>query len=281
VSVQKDLSIFTLIFGNPAFGIALFLKSIVGDFNEVYDEVYKKILGKIDVKDGQVQYNDNLVNLIREYVIQATIKTNYKANVLKFVDNSKGVASKDIIINKELGNKVASSVTNKLLNNTGIFYEGLTKGGYEVNVVNRVQSLVYNSLKNNVSVLELKGALEKYFDATDDTGDLYRYTKQVAQDSLYQYTGELNAGIYDELGLNGIIYTPNILIERSRPICTKIIDTYKAEISNEELLLLLNKADKDPKGFGQGMIIPTKTVSEFIRNRGGYNCIHKAYGTLI
>jgi hypothetical protein len=243
-----------------------FLKSIVGDFNEVYDEVYKKILGKIDVKDGQVQYNDNLVNLIREYVIQATIKTNYKANVLKFVDNSKGVAGKDITINKELGNKVASNVTNKLLNNTGIFYEGLTAGGYEVNVVNRVQSLIYNSLKNNVSVLELKANLEKYFDA---------------QDSLYQYTGELNAGIYDELGLNGIIYTPNILIERSRPICTKIIDTYKAEISNEELLLLLNKADKDPKGFGQGMIVPTKTVSEFIRNRGGYNCIHKAYGTLI
>jgi hypothetical protein len=258
-----------------------FLKSIVGDFNEVYDEVYKKILGKIDVKDGQVQYNDNLVNLIREYVIQATIKTNYKANVLKFVDNSKGVAGKDITINKELGNKVASNVTNKLLNNTGIFYEGLTAGGYEVNVVNRVQSLIYNSLKNNVSVLELKANLEKYFDATDDTGDLYKYTKQVAQDSLYQYTGELNAGIYDELGLNGIIYTPNILIERSRPICTKIIDTYKAEISNEELLLLLNKADKDPKGFGQGMIVPTKTVSEFIRNRGGYNCIHKAYGTLI
>jgi hypothetical protein len=248
-----------------------FLKSIVGDFNEVYDEVYKKILGKIDVKDGQVQYNDNLVNLIREYVIQATIKTNYKANVLKFVDNSKGVAGKDITINKELGNKVASNVTNKLLNNTGIFYEGLTAGGYEVNVVNRVQSLIYNSLKNNVSVLELKANLEKYFDATDDTGDLYKYTKQVAQDSLYQYTGELNAGIYDELGLNGIIYTPNILIERSRPICTKIIDTYKAEISNEELLLLLNKADKDPKGFGQGMIVPTKTVSEFIRNRGGYN----------
>ena len=258
-----------------------FLKSIVGDFNEVYDEVYKKILGKIDVKDGQVQYNDNLVNLIREYVIQATIKTNYKANVLKFVDNSKGVAGKDITINKELGNNVASNVTNKLLNNTGIFYEGLTAGGYEVNVVNRVQSLIYNSLKNNVSVLELKANLEKYFDATDDTGDLYKYTKQVAQDSLYQYTGELNAGIYDELGLNGIIYTPNILIERSRPICTKIIDTYKAEISNEELLLLLNKADKDPKGFGQGMIVPTKTVSEFIRNRGGYNCIHKAYGTLI
>lgn len=258
-----------------------FLKSIVGDFNDVYDEVYKKILDKIDVKDGKVQYNDTLVNLIRLYVVQATQKTNYKANVLKFVNNSKGVASKDITINKELGNKVASSVTNKLLGNTGIFDEGLTAGGYEVNVVNRVQSIVYNSLKNNVSVLELKGALEKYFDATDDTGDLYRYTKQVAQDSLYQYTGELNAGIYDELGLNGIIYTPNILIEKSRPICTKIIDTYKAEISNEELLVLLNKANKEPKGFGQGMIIPTKTVSEFIRNRGGYNCIHKAYGTLI
>ena len=258
-----------------------FLKSIVGDFNDVYDEVYKKILDKIDVKDGKVQYNDTLVNLIRLYVVQATQKTNYKANVLKFVNNSKGVASKDITINKELGNKVASSVTNKLLGNTGIFEEGLTAGGYEVNVVNRVQSIVYNSLKNNVSVLELKGALEKYFDATDDTGDLYRYTKQVAQDSLYQYTGELNAGIYDELGLNGIIYTPNILIEKSRPICTKIIDTYKAEISNEELLVLLNKANKEPKGFGQGMIIPTKTVSEFIRNRGGYNCIHKAYGTLI
>ena len=258
-----------------------FLKQNVKEFEQIYDEVYKKILSKIDVKDGQVQYNDNLVNLIRTYVIQATQNTKYKANVLKFVDNAVGVGETDIKINKELGNKVATNVTNKLLRNTGVFYDGLTSGGYDVNVVNKVQSIIYNNLKNNVSVLELKGALEKYFDTTDDTGDLYKYTKQVAQDSLYQYTGELNAGIAEELNLNGIIYTPQILIEKSRPICTHILDKFKGRMTNEELQDLLNKANKDPKGLGQGMIIPTKTISEFLRNRGGYNCIHKAYGTLV
>jgi hypothetical protein len=251
------------------------------EFEQIYEDVYKKILSKIDVKDGNVQYNDTLVNLIRQYVIEATKNSKYKANVLKFVDNAKGVGEIDIKINKEIGNKVATNVTNKLLNNTGIFYEGLTAGGYEVNVVNKVQSIVYNALKNNVSVLELKDNLQKYFDITDDTGDLYKYAKQVAQDSLYQYTGELNAGISEELGLNGIIYTPQILIEKSRPICTHILKDFNGRMTNEELLSLLKKADKDPKGLGQGMIQPTTTISEFLRNRGGYNCNHKAYGTKI
>ncbi len=258
-----------------------FLKSNVKEFDQIYDEVYKKILSKIDVKDGRLQYNDTLVNLIRLYVVQATEKTKYKANVLKFVDKSKGVGETDIKINKEIGNKVSAEITNKLLNNTGIFTDGLTSGGYDVNVVSKVQKIVFEALRNNMSVLELKGNLEKYFDTTDDTGDLYRYTKQVAQDSLYQYTGSLNAGIYEELGLNGIIYTPTILIEKSRPICTHILKDFKGELTNEQLLELLKKADKDPKGLGQGMIEPTKTIAEFIKNRGGYNCIHKAYGTMV
>ena len=258
-----------------------FLKSNVKEFEQIYDEVYKKILSKIDVKDGRLQYNDTLVNLIRLYVVQATEKTKYKANVLKFVDKSKGVGETDIKINKEIGNKVSAEITNKLLNNTGIFTDGLTSGGYDVNVVSKVQKIVFEALRNNMSVLELKGNLEKYFDTTDDIGDLYRYTKQVAQDSLYQYTGSLNAGIYEELGLNGIIYTPTILIEKSRPICTHILKDFKGELTNEQLLELLKKADKDPKGLGQGMIEPTKTIAEFIKNRGGYNCIHKAYGTMV
>lgn len=258
-----------------------YLKSIAKDFEQISEQLYKEILKKADLKKGQLQYDNNLVNLIRKILVELTNKSNYKDNVFKFIDKAKGVGSTDIKINKELGNKVSANVTNRLLNNTGIFIDGLTAGGYEVNVVNKVQSIVYNALKNNVSVLELQENLNNYFDIVDDTGDLYKYSKQVAQDSLYQYTGELNAGIASELGLNGIMYTPNILVEKSRPICKHIIKDYNGIMTNEQLLKLLAKADKDPKGLGAGMIDPTKTVSEFLKNRGGYNCLHKAYGTMV
>ena len=117
--------------------------------------------------------------------------------------------------------------------------------------------------------------------STNDTGDLVKWARQTAQDAIYQYTGELNAGISEELGLNALFYTPNILIEGSRPICKHLIKDFTGAIPYTEIMKSLKKAEKDPKGFGQGMIEGTTTIQEFLKNRGGYNCIHKAYPTLV
>jgi len=262
--------------------IKSFLDSISKDADKIFNSILRNILKDVDVTKGKLQPNNDLINQVREYVIKATADSNYKANVFKFIDKAKDVGRTDIKINKELGNVVSAKVTDRLLGNTGVFTQGLTQGGYTVNVVNKVQSVVYQALYNNVSVVELSDNLQKVFEKTgDNTGDLFKYAKQVAQDSIYQYAGELNAGIADELGLNALIYTPNILIEGSRPICKTIIDKFNGTITNEELLVLLKKAGKEPKGFGAGMIEDTNTVSAFLKNRGGYNCIHKAYGTLV
>lgn len=260
-----------------------FLKNIEGSTEQIFKQVLKAILKEVDVKKGRLQPNDDLINQVREYVKKATENSTYQANVLKFIDTAKNIGRTDIAINKELGNKVSTTVANRLLNNNELFINGLTKGGYDVNVVNRVQNLLYQGLYNNISVTELSDNLEKYFmgQSTTDTGDLVKWSRQTAQDAIYQYSGELNAGISEELGLNAMLYTPSILIEGSRPICKALIDDYEGAISYVELKKLLVKANKDPKGFGAGMIQGTDTIVDFLKNRGGYNCIHKAYPTMI
>ena len=260
-----------------------FLKGLEISSEKTFKELFKLILKDVTTKKGRLEVDDDLINKVRQYVIDATNKSTYEANVLKFIDSAKDVGRTDIKINKEIGNKVSQKVADRLLNNNGIFTDGLTKGGYEVSVVNRVQFLLYEAMYNNYSVVDLQGNLEKYFmgQSTNDTGDLVKWARQTAQDAIYQYTGELNAGISEELGLNALFYTPNILIEGSRPICKHLIKDFTGAIPYTEIMKSLKKAEKDPKGFGQGMIEGTTTIQEFLKNRGGYNCIHKAYPTLV
>jgi hypothetical protein len=263
--------------------IEKFLKGLEISSEKTYKELFKLILKDVTTKKGRLVVDDDLINQVRQYVIDATNKSTYQANVLNFIDSAKDVGRTDIQINKELGNKVSQKVADRLLNNNGIFTDGLTKGGYEVTVVNRVQFLLYEAMYNNYSVVDLQGNLEKYFmgQSTNDTGDLVKWARQTAQDAIYQYTGELNAGISEELGLNALFYTPNILIEGSRPICKHLIKDFEGAIPYTEIMKSLKKAEKDPKGFGAGMIEGTITIQEFLKNRGGYNCIHKAYPTFV
>lgn len=260
-----------------------FLKGLEISSEKTFKELFKLILKDISSKKGRLEIDDDLINKVRQYVLDATNKSNYEANVIKFIDSAKDVGRTDIKINVEIGNKVSQSVANRLLGNDDIFINGLTKKGYEVNVVNRVQQILFDAMYTNISVVDLQGNLEKYFmgQSTNDTGDLVKYVKQTAQDAIYQYTGNLNAGISEELGLNALFYTPNILIEGSRPICKHLIKDFEGAIPYSEIMKSLKKAEKDPKGFGAGMIEGTITIQEFLKNRGGYNCIHKAYPTLV
>lgn len=263
--------------------IEKFLKGLEISSEKTFKELFKLILKDVTLKKGRLEVDDELINKVRQYIVDATAKSTYEANVLKFIDSAKDVGRTDLAINKEIGNRVSQKVADRLLNNDGIFTDGLTKGGYEVSVVNRVQFLLYEAMYNNYSVVDLQGNLEKYFmgQSTNDTGDLVKWARQTAQDAIYQYTGELNAGISEELGLNALFYTPNILIEGSRPICKHLIKDFKGAIPYDEVMKSLKKAEKDPKGFGAGMIEGTTTIVEFLKNRGGYNCIHKAYPTFI
>ena len=260
-----------------------FLKGLEISSEKTFKELFKLILKDLSSKKGRLVIDDDLINQVRQYVIDARDKSTYEANVLKFVDTAKDVGRTDIGINKELGNKVSQKVADRLLNNNGIFTDGLTAGGYEVNVVNRVQTLLYEAMYNNLSVVELQGNLEKYFmgQSTNDTGDLVKWAKQTAQDALYQYKGELNAGISEELGLNALFYTPNILVEASRPICKHLIKEYTGAIPYSDIKKLLIRAEKDPKGFGAGMVEGTDTIAKFLRDRGGYECNHVAYPTYV
>lgn len=263
--------------------IDTFLKGLEISSEKTFKELFKLILKDVSTKKGRLEVDDDLINKVREYVIDARNKSTYEANVMKFIDNAKDVGRTDLEINKEIGNKVSQKVADRLLGNNGIFTDGLTKGGYEVNVVNKVQSILYNAMYNNISVVDLQGNLEKYFmgQSTNDTGDLVKWARQVAKDAIYQYKGELNAGISEELGLNALFYTPNILIETSRPICKHLIKEYTGAIPYADIKKLLIRAEKDPKGFGAGMVEGTDTIAKFLRDRGGHECNHVAYPTFV
>lgn len=146
----------------------------------------------------------------------------------------------------------------------------------------RVQAL--QGLTINQATEQLKARLEK--------PELVRYAGQVTQDAIMQYDGALNENIAKTYGLKEFIYFSSI-IETSRPFCTHMKDKYGSRpITESELRTELD--DYIPNGVpseeketfttvnnvtrtmqkGSGMI-PGTTVTNFVLNRGGFNCRHE------
>jgi hypothetical protein len=121
---------------------------------------------------------------------------------------------------------------------------------------------------------------------------LTKYVGQVTQDALMQYDGALNENVKNRFGLKKFVYFSSV-IETSRPICTHIKDKFGAQpISEKQLQAVLD--EYCPSGVpsdekitfttvnnvtrtmkkGSGMIDGT-TATNFLLNRGGYNCRHE------
>lgn len=145
----------------------------------------------------------------------------------------------------------------------------LSKQGLDTSLIKPLRNELTKVVNLGGNMKDLAQALENQLQPAGRTGGLLTInTYQTSRDALGQYYGSINQQIADTFELDGIRYVGS-LVNDSRDQCIRWVD--KKVIPIAELQAEINWAFKN----GTGMIKDT-TPSNFLQNRGGYNCRHTA-----
>jgi hypothetical protein len=154
--------------------------------------------------------------------------------------------------------------------------EAMLGQGLDSTLVKPVQDNLFLAVKNGFSLQDVIKSLEQTLVTTEERqGVLKRTALQAARDSLGQYEGTVNEGIKKTYGLDALLYV-NSLVKDSRPQCERWTQFDK---HGKKGLILLSDLEEEiewANNNGTGFIVGT-TPSNFMANRGGYNCRHTAY----
>lgn len=156
--------------------------------------------------------------------------------------------------------------------------DSLTGNGMYENFVKPIRKALYKNIVFGASVSETIEDLQQYIGGKDS--QMQKYVGQVATDSIQQYDGMVNQTYKNEFELGAIRYVGSI-IETSRGQCVKWVKmgTLTDEQIKEELKWV-KKARFYETHKVSGMISDT-TIKNFLINRGGFNCRHRAFGVKI
>lgn len=247
------------------------VKSLEPKFlNLLLDEIKK-----LDVRGGGIvsstKRNKAFIRSFRERVRKLLTKTKY----FDFVDGF--LLSYDDLNNftKDI-NKRVNQITIPTAQLSKWRTWGVDKVSFDL-VKQGLDSSLIKPLRNEVTkVVNLGGNMKDLAQALENTlqpigragGLLTTNSYQVSRDALGQYYGSINQQIADTFELDGIRYVGS-LINDSRDQCRRWVD--KKVLAVKDLQSEINWAFAN----GTGMIKDT-TPSNFLQNRGGYNCRHTA-----
>ena len=237
------------------------VKSLEPKFlNLLLDEIKK-----LDVRGGGIvsstKRNKAFIRSFRERVRKLLTKTKY----FDFVDGF--LLSYDDLNNftKDI-NKRVNQITIPTAQLSKWRTWGVDKVSFDL-VKQGLDSSLIKPLRNEVT--KVAQALENTLQPIGRAGGLLTTNSyQVSRDALGQYYGSINQQIADTFELDGIRYVGS-LINDSRDQCRRWVD--KKVLAVKDLQSEINWAFAN----GTGMIKDT-TPSNFLQNRGGYNCRHPA-----
>jgi hypothetical protein len=158
----------------------------------------------------------------------------------------------------------------------------LTENGLNANIVDRIHDILRKATTAGGSYATLTKQLTDFITSNQSgEGQLLRYTKQITTDALNQFSGQYTQLVTADLGFEWYRYSGSN-IETSRPFCLACTDRKFFHISQLPRVL---KGDFDEfreregkinrkTDLPEGMISGTD-VSNFMTNRGGYNCGHQ------
>jgi hypothetical protein len=162
--------------------------------------------------------------------------------------------------------------------------EGLTEAGLNQNLITPVREMINTYVTTGGSYSQLSKELNNYINGTPTIdGALVKYTKQIATDSINQYTATVNQAISADLGWDWFRYVGSN-IKTTRTFCKALTEKQYYHRSELPQIIKGNFAEfkemkgqiYDRTGLPEGMIEDTN-VSNFQTYRGGYNCGHQAY----
>lgn len=273
-------------------------KKILDRFNKnirsTQDDLFQLILEvllEFDIKDGQFVPSSaysRIINTINKRVAKLIADSTIESSIASFLDDFSLLDKNIVAIQRELND---ISVSEALLSGqkkyiADIVLNNLVQGNIDTRFISPVKKILYQRAVYGGSVTNTEKQLRKLIKGDGkQLGVLERWAGQVARDAMNQYEGAVNQQIKVTHNLNAILYV-GPLVEDSRCQCRKwvamrtILDSQLQDeidwaLSDRQFELADGEICR-PSGM-----IPETTVDNFLINRGGYNCIHRAIPTLI
>jgi hypothetical protein len=273
-------------------------KSING-FNDSLPKIQKEILAdvldqikKFDTRNKRITNtvkNIRLLNTIKNRLKKIILTDNYKGEVKEFLKVFTDVSTFQNDYFKEAEKKftppkVVKEIKKQTITDT---INRLTEAGIGVNVSDKIAELLKQNVTTGVKYSDLAAQLREYILTTETPGVLERYVKQIATDSVNQYSAQYMNTISGDLGYEWFRYQGKD-IKTTRPFCDAMTDRKFFHITEvNDLLaakdLYYSREEGQVKvpiyektGLPHGLIPDTNAENFFIR-RGGYNCGHQCF----
>jgi len=271
----------------------------INGFNDSLPKIQKEILAdvldqikKFDTRDKRITNtvkNIRLLNTIKNRLKKIILTDSYKQEVKDFLKVFNDVSTfqnayfaeaeksfKPPTIVKEIKSQTIDDTINRL-----------TEAGIGVNVSDKIAELLKQNVTTGVKYSDLAAQLREYILTTETPGVLERYVKQIATDSVNQYSAQYMNTISGDLGYEWFMYQGKDILT-TRPWCDAMTDRKFFHISEVPDLLaakdlyyssedgLKKVTIYEKTGLPNGMIPDTNAENLFIR-RGGYNCGHQIF----
>jgi len=271
----------------------------INGFNDSLPKIQKEILAdvldqikKFDTRDKRITNtvkNIRLLNTIKNRLKKIILTDNYKGEVKEFLKVFTDVSTfqnayfaeaeknfKPPTIVKEIKAQTIEDTINRL-----------TEAGIGVNVSDKIAELLKQNVTTGVKYSDLAAQLREYILTTETPGVLERYVKQIATDSVNQYSAQYMNTISGDLGYEWFRYQGKDILT-TRPFCDAMTDRKFFHISEVPDLLaakdLYYSSEDGQKqvpiyektGLPNGMIPDTNAENFFVR-RGGFNCGHQIF----
>lgn len=263
--------------------------SVIRSEQELYDEILK-IFENVTITNGKLSNNsktDEFLLSLDRRIGRILKNSGYTSSVEKYLTNFDKIAENVKKIQESVNgiNLLASQIDPFRRVEVSNTWDNLLGAGVDKSFVQPIRQGLYRNIMFGASVGEVEKLVKDFvITKKDSDSKLLRYVKQVSRDSLSQFDGGLQTRIASELNLNACRYIGSLIMD-SRAQCRKWVT------QNNGLILLDKEFEKDIEkaiagnlyydGKKSSGMIKETTISNFMANRGGYNCRHRAIATKI
>lgn len=249
--------------------VADFLKAVGGIENDVFNNVVK-LTREFDIAGGRLVNNVKnmrLIGKLKGQLQQIVLNDNYIGNVTKFVNAYYEVADlqhdyfKSTVDDFTLP-AVVDEIKKQAIEST---VESLTEAGISSNVIEPILQILRQNISQGGTMDDYISQMKNFItENSERDGALLRYASQITSDAIHQYSAQYMHAIGDDLGFEWYAVTVS-LIKTSREFCINLKE--KGYFHKSEIPDII---DHDWKGK-----IEETTASNFVINRGGWNCRHQ------
>lgn len=268
-----------------------FNKKILATQRAMYDDISEQLRRLDTTADAKIKPTVNnlkIVQSIKNNLSRLIVSDDYIKDVKEFVKSFNtitklqneywGAIEKDFKPKPLLKQIRIQSITDTV--------NQLTESGIGANITDKLTNLLRTNVTTGGSYAQLTGQLREQLLNTETDGLLVKYARQITTDSVNQYNAQYTAAVSNDLGFEWYAYQGSD-ITTTRPFCNAMTDFRYFHVSEIPRLLKaegLTYEDKsgkrvpvpiNPKTGLPGGMIPGTNPSNFLVNRGGYQCGHQ------